>query len=209
MPQFILNTPPSAADAQRAVAYGYLKPAKRRAVHPFNDLDEFAQGYVEAMFFTNGDIWDETRPDRLNEMGVSRLTRDAVETIKGNCIRFQGDNAAALRAAKALIPGGEGFEYPRGTWRCGMCEKTFRKPAPRGDHGDVSSCPHCGTDEIEFDGQVLDDRRLGQLFWFARQGHGVAFTDDGYADCLSDLQEAARAFGECYVEAWRGWIHVR
>ena len=43
MPQFILNTPPSRADA-----YGYLKPAKRRAVHPFYDLDEFAQGYVEA-----------------------------------------------------------------------------------------------------------------------------------------------------------------
>ena len=133
-------------------------------------LDEFAQGYVEAMFFTNGDIGDETRPDRLNEMGVSRLTRDAVETIEGHCIRFQGDNAAALRAAKELIPGAEGLEYAR---------------------------------------EDLDDRRLGQLFWFARQGHGVAFTDGGYADCLRDLQEAARAFGECYVEAWRGWIHVR
>ena len=170
MPQFILNTPPSRADAQRAVAYGYLKPAKRRAVHPFNDLDEFAQGYVEAMFFTIGDIGEVTRPDRLNEMGVSRLTRDSVETIEGHCIRFQGDNAVALRAAKGLIPGGEGLEHGR---------------------------------------EALDDRRLGQLFWYARQGHGVAFTDDGYADCLSDLQEAARAFGECYVEAWRGWIHVR
>ncbi|UUV44027.1 hypothetical protein RCLKYE_83 [Rhodobacter phage RcLkye] len=173
MPQFILNTPPSRADAQRAVAYGYLKPAKRRAVHPFNDLDEFAQGYVEAMFFTNGDIGDETRPDRLNEMGVSRLTRASVDKIEADCDRFQrslSDTGKALRAAKALIPGGEGLEHGR---------------------------------------EALDDRRLGQLFWYARQGHGVAFTDYGYADCLSDLQEAARAFGECYVEAWRGWIHVR
>ena len=166
MPQFILNTPPS----RRDVELGFKIMGKRRAVHPFNDLDEFAQGYVEAMFFTNGDMGDETRPDRLNEMGVSRLTRDSVETIEGHCIRFQGDNAAALRAAKGLIPGGEGLEHGR---------------------------------------EALDDRRLGQLFWYARQGHGVAFTDDGYADCLSDLQEAARAFGECYVEAWRGWIHVR
>lgn len=166
MPQFILNTPPS----RRDVELGFKIMGKRRAVHPFNDLDEFAQGYVEAMFFTNGDIGDETRPDRLNRMGVSRLTRDSVETIEGHCIRFQGDNAAALRAAKELIPGGEGLEHGR---------------------------------------EALDDRRLGQLFWYARQGHGVAFTDDGYADCLSDLQEAARAFGECYVEAWRGWIHVR
>ena len=148
----------------------YTFPHRSRAVHPFNDLDEFAQGYVEAMFFTNGDIGDENRPDRLNEMGVSRLTRDSVETIEGHCIRFQGDNAAALRTAKGLIPGGEGLEHGK---------------------------------------EALDDRRLGQLFWYARQGHGVAFTDDGYADCLSDLQEAARAFGECYVETWRGWIHVR
>ena len=170
MPQFILNTPPSRADAQRAVAYGYLKPAKRRAVHPFYDLDEFAQGYVEAMFFTNGDIGDETRPDRLNEMGVSRLTRASVEKIKADCDRFQVENEPLLGAALCLEPGGEGLEHGR---------------------------------------EALNDRRLGQLFWYARQGHGVAFTDDGYADCLSDLQEAARAFGECYVEAWRGWIHVR
>ena len=167
MPQFILNTPPYHRPVGRLWEGGKLR---KRAVHPFYDLDEFAQGYVEAMFFTNGDIEDETRPDRLNEMGVSRLTRDSVETIEGHCIRFQGDNAAALRAAKELIPGGEGLEHGR---------------------------------------EALDDRRLGQLFWYARQGHGVAFTDDGYADCLSDLQEAARAFGECYVEAWRGWIHVR
>ena len=170
MPQFILNTPPSRADAQRAVAYGYLKPAKRRAVHPFYDLDEFAQGYVEAMFFTNGDIGDETRPDRLNEMGVSRLTRASVEKIKADCDSFQLENEPLLGAALCLEPGGEGWEYRR---------------------------------------EALDDRRLGQLFWYARQGHGVAFTDGGYADCLRDLQEAARAFGECYVEAWRGWIHVR
>ena len=166
MPQFILNTPPS----RRDVELGFKIMGKRRAVHPFYDLDEFAQGYVEAMFFTNGDIGDETRPDRLNRMGVSRLTRDTVEIIKGDCDRFQVENEPLLGAALCLEPGAEGLEHAR---------------------------------------EALNDRRLGQLFWFARQGHGVAFTDGGYADCLRDLQKAARAFGECYVEAWRGWIHVR
>ena len=39
--------------------------------------------------------------------------------------------------------------------------------------------------------------------------HGVTFEDDGDAQCLADLQEAARATGESYVEAWGGWIRVR
>ena len=116
MPQFILNTPPSRADAQRAVAYGYLKPAKRRAVHPFNDLDEFAQGYVEAMFFTNGDIGDETRPDRLNEMGVSRLTRASVEKIKVDCDRFQVENEPLLGAAHALNRAGKAWSMGGKPW---------------------------------------------------------------------------------------------
>ncbi|UUV43257.1 hypothetical protein RCCWILLIS_85 [Rhodobacter phage RcCWillis] len=169
MPQFILNTPPTRSDVQRAVAYGYAKPAKRRAVHAYNDLDEFAQGYVEAMFFTNGDTGDENE-DRLNEMGVARLTRESVARIAADCANFQAANAAALEAAKALVPGGEGLEH--------------------------------GKDE-------LTDQRLGNLFWYARQGHGVTFEDDGYAECLTALQEAAQAFGESYVEAWGGWIRVR
>lgn len=169
MPQFILNTPPTRADVTRAVAYGYAKPVKGRKVHGYNDLDEFAQGYVEAMFFTNGDTGDD-REDRLNEMGVARLTRESIASIAADCEAFQTANAAAIEAAKALEPGGEGFTY--------------------------------GRDE-------LDDSRLGNLFWFARQGHGVSFEDNGDAQCLSDLQEAAQATGESYVEAWGGWIRVR
>ena len=55
--------------------------------------------------------------------------------------------------------------------------------------------------------EPLDESRLGNLFWFARQGHGVAFTDGGYAACLERLQEAARRFGGAYCETWRGWIY--
>jgi hypothetical protein len=84
MPEFMLNTPPSPAEIHTAAAYGY-KPAAKP--HPFYSLDEFARGYVEAMFFTNGDTGDE-REDLLNEMGVEHLTRAAVEAIRATCDRF-------------------------------------------------------------------------------------------------------------------------
>ena len=69
MPQFILNTPPSRADAQRAVAYGYLKPAKRRAVHPFNDLDELAHfQWAPAKGFLSPPLSDHRRADQIETL---------------------------------------------------------------------------------------------------------------------------------------------
>lgn len=51
------------------------------------DVDAFVSGYVEAMFFTNGDTGDENE-DKLNELGTSRLTRASVEEIKADCEAF-------------------------------------------------------------------------------------------------------------------------
>lgn len=164
MSEFILNMP------RRRAA-----PGARN--HAFYSLDMFARGFVEAMFFTNGDIGDEKRPDLLNDMGVERLTRDAVEAIKADCAAFYQANRADIEAAQALEPGAaEGLRYGR---------------------------------------ESLDDTRCGHFFWYARQGHGVAWTDDalpqshGGPACLYRLQDASRAFGESYVEHWRGWIHFR
>lgn len=81
MPQFHLNTPP-------------------RRAHPFYDLSDFAKGYVEAMFFTNGDTGDE-REDLLNDLGVERLTRVAVANIARDCDQFQRDQRNVLAAAYA------------------------------------------------------------------------------------------------------------
>lgn len=167
MPEFQLNVPPSARELAQARRYN---PSLRKRVHSFYNLDDFARGYVEAMFFTNGDIGDEDRPDLLNELGVDRLTRAAVADIAADCAKFQSANRADLDAAKALEPGADDFRYAR---------------------------------------DDLDDRRLGHLFWYARQGHGVAFTDDGDAEFLARLQDAARRFGEAYCEVYRGWIGHR
>lgn len=167
MPEFILNESLSPAEIRSARGYGY--PSSRVA-HPYHALTEFAQGYVEAMFFTNGDTGNDKRENHLNELGTGRLTRAAVENIAKDCAAFYETNEEDLESAAALVPGAEGFNYGK---------------------------------------RELTDQRLGNLFWYARQGHGVGFTDDGDAACLDNLQRAARKFCEAYCEVARGWIYHR
>lgn len=159
MPEFILNTPP-----------------RRTPPHAYYGLSEFAQGYVEAMFFTNGDCGSEDE-DLLNDMGVERLTKASVKAIKHDCDKFLG----------TIMPDG-----------CFARQWIDRLADQPGRYGDG----------------VPDDRRAGHMFWYARQGHGVAWTDDFSSneplhDIADGLQDASRAFGECHnVGAYRGWIHV-
>jgi hypothetical protein len=79
MPEFLLNQPPETA-------------------HPFYSLDPFARGYIEAMFFTNGDTGDE-RETLLNDWGVEKLTREAVANIARDCAEFQSREAFHLSVA--------------------------------------------------------------------------------------------------------------
>lgn len=79
MPEFMLNTP-------------------LRGGHAFYTLDAFAQAYVEAMFFTNGDCGDE-RGDIFNELGVERLTKPSIEAIRADCAAFEEKAADLLDAA--------------------------------------------------------------------------------------------------------------
>ena len=39
----------------------------------FETLPEFTKGYVEALFFTNGDTWTDDEY-KLNRLGAARLT---------------------------------------------------------------------------------------------------------------------------------------
>lgn len=43
-----------------------------------------------------------------------------------------------------------------------------------------------------------DYARLGELFWYARQGHGICFGDDGDFEHADKLEIVARGFGELY-----------
>lgn len=71
----------------------------------FDSLDEFAQGYIEAMFFTSAGPGDD-----LEDYTVADLAPETVEKIIRDCERFQ-------RSCKALL-----------TKAYGMDEKTFRGP---------------------------------------------------------------------------------
>ena len=61
--------------------------ADRHGKHAYYKLNDFAKGYVEAMFFTNGDTGDDNE-SLLNDLGVEKLTRKAVKDIKEDCDRF-------------------------------------------------------------------------------------------------------------------------
>ena len=162
MPEFILNKP---------------NPHKKPP-HPFYALDEFAQGYVEAMFFTNCDSGDP-RENLANELGVERLTRASVKAIERDCRAFLSHN------------------MPDGCFvRQWLNRLIDADPRPR--YGDG----------------VSDDRRAGHFFWYARQGHGVAWSDDYCSEDSGNvwaegLQDECRKWGESYPEIWRGWIHYR
>jgi hypothetical protein len=43
--------------------------------------------------------------------------------------------------------------------------------------------------------RYMDADRIGSTFYMLLVGHGVAFTDDGDADCLQRLNDATRDFG--------------
>lgn len=136
--------------------------ADRRGSHLYYALSDFAKGYIEAMFFTNGDTGDDKRENHLNELGVERLTKTAVIDIAADCARFWSDNESLLTQASAL--------------------------------------------------DDYDESRAGNDFWFTRQGHGVGYWDrkELSVDDLGErLADAARKFGEAYVETWRGWIYHR
>lgn len=140
--------------------------------HSYYSLDDFARGYVEAMFFTNGDIGDDTRENLLNDLGVERLTRDSVKRIKQDCSNF----------LSSLMPDGTFAQQ----WIVRLQSETAL-------YGEG----------------VNDDRRAGHMFWYARQGHGVGWSDDYSESATADgLQEKCSAFGECHIWVNRGWIHV-
>jgi hypothetical protein len=76
MPEFILNAP-----------HWFPKPRTQTEAARWSDLRDFACGYVEALFFTNGDSGDEDEFS-LNELGADRLTRAAKIAILEDCGAF-------------------------------------------------------------------------------------------------------------------------
>jgi hypothetical protein len=171
-----------------------------RRSHPFYALDDFAKGYVEAMFFTNGDTGDE-RENLLNELGVERLTHAAIEDIAKDCNAFLGaimpdgcfvrqwlDRVANYDDEQA----GRDFWFTRQGHGAGFWDREELKGelyAPTADE-----LAHDAT----LGGWMLEDESAGRFEGYHPKGNIGDF-----------LSEAARGFGEAYVEAYRGWIYHR
>ena len=80
----------------------------------FESLPEFTKGYVEAMFFTNGDTGADDE-DKLNRLGTARLTAQALRSICATCAAF-GQTHADLLTAAYEHPGYGPREAGRDLW---------------------------------------------------------------------------------------------
>lgn len=67
------------------------------AARLFDDLDEFTQGYVEAMFWT--DTGSDYEEEELDRASFAELAPEALATIARECIEWQNKNYGALRLA--------------------------------------------------------------------------------------------------------------
>lgn len=178
MPQFCINLPDKDS-------------------HPYWQLDEFARGYVESMFFTNCDTGDE-REDLANELGVGRLTRESVANIRADCSAFLGH-----------------------TMPDGCCVRQWLDRAPEYDDGQAGidfwltrqghgvsfeDRPELGADLFEPTPEYLA-ANPGLGGWQTRRDD----TEQGpcKGTIAEGLAEAAREIGEVYPEIWRGWIYYR
>ncbi len=162
-----------------------LKTNARRS-HPYYALNDFAKGYVEAMFFTNGDTGDE-REDLLNELGVERLTREAVKVIAIDCADFETRARELLALAYTRdyddVQAGRDFWFTRQGHGCGFWDRDTLKV----DVFETASGDLCARED--FDGSEATGSLVGVL--------GELLT------------RVAKASGEADVEVWRGWIHYR
>jgi hypothetical protein len=140
----------------------------------FNALDSFTQGYIEALFFTDEErLCEESEGAREMPSVAINMTTMESRFVGGNSFGFAD---LAPKALAAIIADCAKFQTAN---RALMDEASELEP---------------GSESFRYGRNPLDDDRLGNLFWYARNGHGVSFTDDGSAACLKALQKAAQAF---------------
>jgi hypothetical protein len=77
---------------------------------PLRGLSDFERGYIDAMFFTNGDTGDDERPWLLNELGTRRLTRKALVRIKADCGAFLAAFVSPGRTVAEVIAAQENYD---------------------------------------------------------------------------------------------------
>jgi hypothetical protein len=149
------------------------------AAREFNKLDSFTQGYIQAMFFTDEErLCEESEGDHKMPAVAFNLETMESRFVGGNSVSF-ADLAPATLAR--IIADCAAFQ----TANAALLEQAAELEP--------------GSEGLRYGRNALDDERLGMLFWYARNGHGVAFTDDGDAPCLKALQ-AACGYGTVFPQ---------
>lgn len=136
----------------------------------FAELDSFTQGYIEALFFTDEEQLCEESGRDMPSVAIDMATMES-RFVGGDSPGFS--DLAPETLAKIVAD----------------CERFQRENAALLESA-MELEP--GSPSLRYAREALDDTRLGQLFWYARNGHGVSFMDNGNAACLHALQDAAR-----------------
>jgi hypothetical protein len=140
------------------------------ASRAFNALDSFTQGYVTALFFT------DNAPNAAD-----------AATFLAQCESGENEGSFHRDATVAdLAPG----------ILARIAQDCTRFQSENTSLLEMAKTLQAGAPGLRYAREALNDERLGQLFWYARNGHGVTFMDDGDAACLRALQEAARKWSQ-------------
>jgi len=115
MPQFVLKFVPNKP---------HWWPKGRAYQNADRDLRDFACGYVEALFFTNGDSGDDDEFS-FNRLGAERLTQAARASIIDDCASFLSDLArdAIARSDGDYEQAGRDFWFTRQGHGVGFWDK--------------------------------------------------------------------------------------
>lgn len=137
----------------------------------WTDLPAFTQGYIEALLFTNVSCIPKAEFDTPEAQ--HRIVEGQADGSLPSDTCF-GDFDSATLASIIL------------DCRDFSADNAARLAA--------AYALEPGAEGYQYGRDPIDERRAGQLFWYARNGHGITFTDDGDAPCLRELQIAARAW---------------
>jgi hypothetical protein len=152
------------------------------ASREFNKLDSFTQGYVQALFFTDCEPGTrQAEPDETPDDSDCIWNPETQSSLPGD---VSVADLAPVTLAR-IIADCAAFQ----TANAALLEQA-QELEP-------------GSEGLRYGRDGLNDERLGMLFWYARNGHGVAFTDDGDAPCLQLLQDAC-GYGTAFPQVDTG-----
>lgn len=144
----------------------YVMPAA--TTRTFLDLDEFTQGYIEALFFTETEP-GTTRQDRVTTRGTVRQSwaRDAAEGRHHDMPGDYGPDDLAPCALERIAADCAAFQLTNAA----LLEEAYQRD--------------------------YDAAQAGRDYWFTRNGHGVGYWDrDALKASDDDAEEYERLTAE-------------